>query len=157
MGIAILCPVPAALLKSALATCDEKGRVAFGTNAFDVFKRAEQLYGSPLPALIYPTIHYGDPDGLSAPGYACFRATYLCLQRADRNGRHPDPSVRPAATVSGSDSDTPWQFFWEVEGLQKLPAAQRIAITTLMAEGQNKPLPKAYVPHGPTIVKVPHA
>lgn len=153
MGFGILAPVPADLLKSALATCEEKGRVAFGTNAGDIFRKAAQVYGQPFPILIYPTIHYGDPDRVSAPGYACFRGAYLRLAPANPNGRHPEASIRPPTTISGSNPDTPWQYFWEVESLKMLPKAQHVAITTLTAEGQRKPLPKGYVPHGPLIVE----
>lgn len=153
MGVAILAPVPAELIGSAVATCTETGRVAFGTNAFEVFKAAENIYGAPLPVLIYPTIHYGDPEKVSRPGYAPFKATYFQLKRANNRGRHPDAFIRPAMTISGPSPDTPWLYFWEVTDLKRLPKAQHVAVSSLTAEGQTKPFPNGYVPHGPIIVK----
>lgn len=96
MPVAILAPVPAELIQSAIGVCADHGRVAFGTNAFDVFSKVEEDYGVALPVLIYPTVHYGDPDKVSRPGYACFHARFLRLKQADRNGKHPDGSLRPS-------------------------------------------------------------
>ncbi len=53
----------------------EAGRVAFGSNAWELFAKIDQEYGEGLPVLIYSTHHYGDPDKLCAPGYATFRGT----------------------------------------------------------------------------------
>ena len=153
MGVAILAPVPADLLKSALETCALKGRVAFGTDAYDVFAKVHADYGSPLPVLIYPTVHYGDPDGMSRGGYACLLASYLKLTQADKFGRHPDPSIRPLVTIVGSTPDTAWQYFWEVEDLQHLATSQHVAVTTLTAIGKRTHLPMGYVPRGPIIVQ----
>ena len=92
---------------------------------------------------------------MSAPGYVCFRARYLQLEKADRNGKHPNALIRPLTTISGSNPDSAWQYFWEVAEFEALPKQQRIAITTLTAEGRSKPFPKGYVPRGPVIVKAP--
>ena len=44
-------------------------------------------------------------------------------------------------------------MFWEVSGLVKLAKEDRIAISTLTAEGESKPLGKGFVLHGPILVK----
>jgi hypothetical protein len=61
MGIGILAPVPAVLLPSAIETCEREGRVAFGTNAIDLFLKINEQYGSDLPVIIQPTVGYGEP------------------------------------------------------------------------------------------------
>jgi hypothetical protein len=75
MGVGILAPVPAAIRVSAVHTRVEADRVAFGSNAWELFAKIDQEYGEGLPVLIYSTHHYGDPDKLCAPGYATFRGT----------------------------------------------------------------------------------
>lgn len=154
MGVGLLAPVPAVILKSALATCSAQGCVAFGTNAWELFVKIDQEYGADLPVLIYPTPRYGDPDHLCAPGFAAFRGIYRGTQQP-RGGKHPKPALRPATTVDGEEPDTGWALFWEVTDLVQLSKADRIAITSLTAEGQNKALANGFVPHGPMLVKAP--
>jgi hypothetical protein len=67
MGAGILAPVPASILVSAVQTSVEAGRVAFGSNAWELFAKTDQEYGEGLPVLIYPAHHYGDPDKLCDP------------------------------------------------------------------------------------------
>jgi hypothetical protein len=66
---------------------------------------------------------------------------------------HPNPAVRPAITINGPSADTASAFFWEVNDLLQLPKSDRIAITSLTAEGQKKPFTNKFILHGPTIVK----
>jgi hypothetical protein len=126
--------------------------VAFGSNSWEVFDKATQEYGEGLPVLIYATHHDGDPDKLCDPGYATFRGLYLGTTLAQA-GKHPNPTVRPSATVEGPGADTAWAFFWEVRDLVQVTKPERVAITSLTAEGKVKPLPKGTVPHGPMLVK----
>jgi hypothetical protein len=152
MGVGIFAPVPASILRSALDTCTQVGRVAFGSNAWELFDKADREYGQGLPVLIYPTHHYGDPDKLCAPGYAPFRGTYIGMVPA-KAGKHPNPAVRPLATIEGNSVDTAWTLFWEIGDLGQLPKQGRVAITSLTAEGQKKPLANGFVPRGPMLVK----
>jgi hypothetical protein len=152
MGVGILAPVPATILVSAVETCAEIGRVAFGSNAWELFTKIDQEYGDGLPVLIYPTHHYGDPDKLCAPGLATFRGTYLAITPA-KAGKHPNPAVRPLVTIEEHSADTAWAIFWEVGNLVRLAQQGRVAITSLTAEGQKKPLAKGFVPRGPMLVK----
>ena len=151
MGIGLLAPVPAVHLKAALDACAAAGRVAFGTEAFDVFHKVMSGYGAGIPVLIYPTQHWGNPDGLCDPGYVRFRGTLVGTVAA-RAGKHPNPAVRPATSISGDRPDGRWAMFWEVSDLVRLPDAERIAITALATE-VGKPLAKGFVPHGPMAVK----
>lgn len=154
MGVGLLAPVPAIFMASALQTCEAHGRVAFGTNAFEVFAKLDLEYGEGLPVLIYPTGHHGNPDGICEPGYANFRAVYRKTQSASR-GRHPTPALRPASTVQGDQADSAWAMFWEVGDLVRLSKADRVPIISLTAEGKKKALPAGFVPHGPMLVTAP--
>jgi hypothetical protein len=147
MGIAIYAPVPAVLLRSALETCNAKGRVAFGTNAQQLFEEIDSEFGPGLPVIIYPTIHYGDPHGV---GKLSFAATYIGFEKANDKGLHKNSTVRPSAVFDPKEPDTPWLGFWEVKDLH--PLAARVAPGTLTAKGKKTHLPKMFVPHGPLLV-----
>ena len=151
MDVALLAPVPAILMRSAIDICATKGTVAFGTNAFEVFAKLDEQYGEGVPVLIYPTGQHGDPDGVCSPGSASFRAVYRRTQQAWR-GKHPAPELRPATTIGGDQQDTNWALFWEITSLVHLSKADRIPITKLTAEGKKKTLPFGFVLHGPTLV-----
>jgi hypothetical protein len=152
MGVGILAPVPAVHLKSALDTCAAAGRVAFGSDAWEVLQRAGKNYGEGISVLIYPTHHHGDPDRLSDPGYVNFRGVFHGITMA-HGGKHPDPTIRPRTTIEGRSSDTAWAMFWEVSDLVHLSKEDRIAITDLTAERAHKPFVKGFVPLGPMLVK----
>ena len=63
MGIGILAPVPATILMSTEKTCTEAGRVAFGSNAWELFNKATRQFGKGLR--VYPTHHYGEGSALA--------------------------------------------------------------------------------------------
>ena len=145
MGIAIFAPIPASILKSSIETCAKAGRVAFGSKAGNVFDKADEG----IPVLIYPTGRNDDPDKLCpCDGYVNFRGTYLGTVRAIA-GKHPNPDVRPLATISDTESD----FFWEVSDLVQLAKQDQIAITDLITDSTSKPLTKKYLSFGPRLVK----
>lgn len=152
MGVGIFAPVPATILLSAVETCSKAGRVAFGSDDWQFFAKIDKDYGEGLPVLIYPTHRDGDPDKLCAPGYATFWGTYLGKKLA-KAGKHPNPAVRPPATIEGPSADTDWTLFWEVGNLVQLAKPDRVAITSLTAEGQKKPLANGFTPRGPKLVK----
>jgi hypothetical protein len=84
MGIGILAPVPASIIRSAQDTCAAEGRVAFGSGAWDVFEKANREYGEGIPVLIYHTHHEGDPDNVCVPGFA--------LSEPSTSGQRPQQS-----------------------------------------------------------------
>ena len=151
MGVGLLAPVPAILLRSALETCAAQGKVAFGTDAFEMFAKLDQQFGESVPVLIYPTGQHGDPDGLCTPGFVSYRATYRGTQQAWK-GKHPTPTLRPTATVEGDQQDSKWALFWEVNDLVRLSKIDRVPVSELTAEGKKKALPRMFVLHGPMLV-----
>jgi hypothetical protein len=154
VGVCLLAPVPARFLKSALTVCSERGRVTFGTDAWEVFGKLDEEYGTGIPVLIYPTHPDHDPDKFCDPAYVRFQAVYDRTQKS-KGGKHPNPMLRPSGTIGGEEPDTSWALFWEVTELKHLSKDSRIAITSLTAEGQKKSLPAGFVPHGPMLVKTP--
>ena len=152
MGVGILVPVPAVHLKSALTTCKQMGRVAFGSNDTKLFERASEEYGEGLPLLIYPTQQPPDSEKLSDPGFISFRGSYVGTISAV-DGKHPKQSNRPSSTVEESSADAEWEMFWEIADLRYLAKIDQIATTNLNSERTGKPLSPAFVPRGPILVK----
>jgi len=149
MGIGILAPVPAVHLTSAMETCAKVGRVAFGSGSWEVFAKANEVYGIGIPVLIYASHPEDDPDHLSTPGVVGFRGVYLGTTEA-RAGKHPNPDVRPLTTITSLSPDTAAAFFWEVGELVRIALSSQIKIGQLIAEGQKKPLTRP--PRGPMLV-----
>jgi hypothetical protein len=147
MGVAILAPVPAVIIDSALETCTREGVVAFGTNAFEVFHRVEEEYGPGRPVIIKPTPRHGDPRGYAR---MTFSGLFERFTKADRQGLHPEPAKRPAVTLNPEDADTPVYGFWEISNFQLMP--NRVSLVSLRAVGQKTPLPATYKFQGPLLV-----
>ncbi|MCJ2086452.1 hypothetical protein MKK88_10670 [Methylobacterium sp. E-005] len=147
MGVAILAPVPAVIIDSAMETCAREGVVAFGTNAFEVFHRVEEEYGTGIPVIIKPTSRYGDPKGYARMS---FSGKFERFTKADRQGLHPEPEKRPAVTLSPEDPDTPVYGFWEISNLRLMP--NQVSMGSLRAVGKKTPLPATYKFQGPLLV-----
>lgn len=151
MGICLLAPVPAILLRSAMVTCRAQGRVAFGTNAISPFDRIEAEFGPGIPVIIVPTLNSGDPDGFSR---RTFGARYFGYVKGNkRTGLHPNPELRPERVFVPKDPDTPAIGYWEVADLALHD--RRVEITTLTALGKKTPLPSSYSFQGPLLVTAP--
>jgi len=149
MAQGILAPVPCVHLASAIATCAQHGRVAFGSNAVDVFERdLEPLPWAGCRVLIYgsrPELHGGEFKSFHRPGFVTYSATFVAWVRANPDGRHPDPQLRP---ISTQDNDTAVIGFWEVADLVRL--ATPIALTALT--GKRGRLKVGFVPEGPMAI-----
>jgi hypothetical protein len=115
----ILAPVPCIHLHSASAVPGLCDRVAFGSNQRGV-------PDLPIGARVF--IYASDPQTASKealrlfkPGYASWTGHLGAIVRAvkggRRDGKHPDPLVRPPTAEEG---DTHFMYFWEVLGLRPL-------------------------------------
>ena len=118
MGIAILAPVPCVHLARGLDTCVAQGRVAFGSNAVEVFLDKHGTCAIPEGSRVFIATtrpQYGNGH-LHSPGKAAFEATFVQWTPADNRGKHLDQILRPSSTLN----DTDFIGFWEVSGLQAL-------------------------------------
>jgi hypothetical protein len=127
MVLALLAPVPCCHLGSALHS--EHGfkpdeRVAFGSNAIDVFMRDGQpALPSGLPVLVYASRpEFGDEAHLFKGRAVGVQARYIKWQPADNRGRHPDKAVRPLST----ELDGPAFGFWEITDLRKMAVIRSV-------------------------------
>ncbi|MEI9898886.1 MAG: hypothetical protein WDN31_00780 [Hyphomicrobium sp.] len=145
--VALLAPVPREHLVSGLKTCQDIGKVAFGSRAWETFNDLEkQLDGSSCPVLIYGSI-----DKAPFPPKATWRATYLGFVEA-RDGRHPNEAYRPQSTET--DRNTSY-IFWEVEHLTPINADHAIEVGSLYALRGKKRYDRGSRPERPTLIENP--
>ncbi|MBE9181184.1 hypothetical protein IQ268_21720 [Oculatella sp. LEGE 06141] len=158
---AILAPVPevhlisgldaiAAQLNSDDTASQSMAKVAFGSMAFEVFRKADELRKQKLvEVLIYASEAQGDrplnPE-------ASWRARYIG-HLPSRNGRYPGKSqFRPPSTAADRPVSA---VYWEVQELEKLKTP--VPIATLQGLGQKAVYKSRFVPEDPVLIDYPFA
>lgn len=143
----LLAPVPLAHLKDGVDICRDQGKVAFGTRVWEKFKDLEAEAGLGCPVLIYAS-HSPANLGPVVSWTARFAGWVPAV-----GGVHPDADLyRPPSTQTGTeDRSRYWLGFWEVTGLQELPADHRIDIGSLH-DRRGKSYARGFVPEGPILV-----
>lgn len=147
----ILSPVPEAHLLSGKEVCDEVGKVAFGSRAYRVFEKADELRASqPLDVFFYPS--KGTKFG---PAKARWHGIYVGHVRSVA-GAHPDDmKYRPPSTLENENDNTGhWVVFFEVKELVELTNAEALPMTRFKGYGSNKKYVSSFIPEGPLLVDV---
>jgi hypothetical protein len=139
--VALLAPVPLVHLKSG---AEMKGRVAFGSCAWQIFRRLDELRkGMDVDVYIYAS---HDPDGDLEISW---HARYVCQIE---NGRANVERFRPESTKTDTNDSA---VFWLVEDLAFLPPSQRISVAKLTGYDKKKPYGSAFSPEGPMLIEHP--
>jgi hypothetical protein len=157
---AILAPVPEAHLVSGLeAIADQANsdditsqalpKVAFGSMAFEILRKADELRkGQAVEVLIYASDAQGDQPLNSE---VLWRARYIG-HLPSRSGRYPGKSqFRPKAATEKPI----WAVYWEVQELEKLKTP--VPIASLQMLGQKANCKPRFVPDGPVLLEYPFA
>ena len=148
----MIAPLPIVHVSSTLTTAAERGRVAFGSDAFAFFERREKDKDFGKLEVFVIASRTGLTDAKQVPlgiklHCAFLRGTLAGLtQPHPKTGKHPDPSVRPASAHEG---DGPSLIFWELVALETL--AEQIPLKAFRNEGGGM---YSEVPRGPTIAKI---
>jgi hypothetical protein len=158
---AILAPVPEIQLISGLeaiaAQVDSDDitslglpKVAFGSMAFEILRKADELRKErTVEVLIYASDAEGDRPLNSEVGW---RARYIG-HLPSRSGRYPGKSLfRPKAAATEKPI---WAVYWEVQELEKLKTP--IPIATLQVLGQKTNCKSRFVPESPVLIEYPFA
>jgi hypothetical protein len=158
---AILAPVPEIHLISGLeAIADQLNsdditslglpKVAFGSMAFEILRKADELRKErAVEVLIYASDAKGDQPLNSEVSW---RARYIG-HVPSRNGRYPGKSLfRPKAAATERPV---WAVYWEVQELEKLKTP--IPIASLQGLGQKANCKPRFVPEGPVLIEYPFA
>ncbi|MBV7380586.1 hypothetical protein [Maritimibacter dapengensis] len=148
--IALLAPVPEEHLISALDTQKSAGKVAFGSNAWQVFNELREIAGDQeIDVYIYASDSrkFGPPK---------VRWTARYLGHVDsKNGAHPSGmTYRPTSTEQyDADNRGHWAVFWEVDSLVELTKDEAIPMNLLSGRNSHKAFVSNFVPHGPTLIE----
>lgn len=148
-NVALLAPVPLAHLLDGAIVAKEKGKVAFGSRAWEAFRRLDGLRdGLAVDVWIYAShAHVG-----GAPK-ATWRARYIGNVDAV-GGAHPQGAKfrPPSTTDGGEDKANHWAIFWEVEDLRELGAGEAVPVTDFQGLDRKSRYAKLFVPEGPLLV-----
>jgi hypothetical protein len=150
---AILAPVPEEYLLDGEEVCRREGKVAFGSNAWELFREVDRLRnGDPVEVLIYASHHARH----IAHHEASWRGTYLGHVES-KGGAHPEGlRYRPPSTARHrSDNVGHWALFWELCDLRPLPAKEHLRISALVSHHTGKSYAPAFLPEGPVLVRLP--
>ena len=116
----LLAPVPVVHLRDTIATAAERGKVALGSDAFDLFDRLGRA-GAVGALPVYLVASRTGHDGRTPPPFEVSkvhcRGRLVAITPADRRRRHPDPSIRPASAL---ETDGGWALFWELAELERI-------------------------------------
>jgi len=140
----VLAPVPALHLPAAAAAFARAGRVAFGSNAWEFWRRQAPERTAVWVVASSTGFPAGGLPGID-PGKVIFRGRLAGIVAAVR-GRHPDPALRPDSTAG----DEPWAMFFELEMLERL-GRPRPVIGLVTVQGARL----ARVPQGPIAIRDP--
>ena len=148
-AICLLAPVPLEHLEDGLHVCQSKGKVAFGSRAFEVFRELDTHRNQmPVKVFIYAS---GNPTDERLD--ASWTGNYVRWVEVP-TGAHPDGMMyRPPSTAKyPGDNKGHWAGFWEVTGLQKLEPIARIPTGQFVGFGSGKQYKKNFIPKGPLLV-----
>jgi hypothetical protein len=117
----MLAPVPIRHLPDAVSTEQLNGRVAFGSNSFELLDRLSKdgSIGVLHVYIVASKTGFRSTDELQAEfliGKVQLRGTLTAVTPAKQD-RHPNPEIRPASALA---NDRSWGMFWEVSGLTRI-------------------------------------
>lgn len=143
----LLAPVPLEHLVDGQDVCRAEGKVAFGSRAWEVFRKLDQESLQDLPVLIYAS----HADGVVRP-LVTWRATYVGHVES-RAGAHPQGERYrpPSAIAGGEDRSGYWAVFWEVTDLHRLAEQEYVPIGRLR-DIKGRRYGTGFVPEGPILL-----
>lgn len=156
-NIALLAPVPAEHLKSALQLLKTEQKIAFGSMNFFLFQELDaKRHDLPVDVYIYASRKEDCPD--AAPFW---RAIYIgsipCSET--KPGSHPcGTKYRPESTLKYAlDNEGHWLVFWEIRDLKPASQEDWWPIGEMTGYGKKRRYGKFFVPEGPYLIEHPPA
>lgn len=149
-SVALLAPVPRRHLDSGVEVLRREGRVAFGSRAWELFRKLDDLRcGEPVDVYIYASHEDGNAE-------VSWLARYVRSVES-QDGAHPEGMrLRPLTTASNeSDNLGHWAVFWELDELRCLEPHERHPMTDFTPFGKRKAYGKSFVPEGPLLIEHP--
>lgn len=148
--VALLAPVPLEHLEDGIDVCRNEGRVAFGSRAWEVFRKLDQLRNG-LPVDVYI---YASHDPVVRRFVVSWKGTYIGHVESIE-GAHPEGMrFRPPSTGKyPEDNQGYWAVFWELEDLRRLDEDQQIPTGRFWGLEKRKSYGRNFVPEGPILIQ----
>lgn len=143
--LALLAPVPFVFLEEGASLCRKRGKVAFASRAWELFRELDSLReGMPVEAFIYAS-----QQGAGTPAVT-WHGHYIGSVES-QDGAHPEGRrYRPPFTVvDGEDKAGYWAVFWEVASLKSIDP---IGMSEFAGWKTEKRYKSSFIPEGPLIV-----
>lgn len=147
-NIVLLAPVPEVHLQSGLLTCEQYGKVAFGSKKFELFRELDTIRKDD-----YVDVYiYASHSNLLGRPKVRWCARYIG-HVVSKLGRHPEGlKYRPASTLkSQSENRGHWDVFWEVADLRLMNKEETLPMSSFIGYQAKKCYVSTFIPHSPLI------
>ena len=148
--VALLAPIPSCYLNEAQVLIANQGKVAFGSRAWETFRKLDTLRGGELvEVLIYASqLH---PQGPIKPSWKGIYQRHI----ETHTGTHPDNMrFRPPSTANNrGDNKGYWALFWEMIAISPLHPDQQLPIQNFRGFGKKRNFSKTFIPRGPIVIE----
>jgi len=148
--VALLAPVPLEHLESGEIVCHEHEKVAYGSNAWEVFAKLDELRNClKVHTFIYAS-GTDSPIGLKASWQAVYIGYLDCKKvTAAYEAQYRPPTTRQYL----EDNRFGWTLFWELESLKRLD--DLISIHHFRGLDMKLPFNLDFIPEGPILIEYP--
>jgi hypothetical protein len=153
-NIALLAPVPKEHLDDGETTVLQKGKVAFGSMKWEMFRELDKLCkGMPVDVYIYESDGSGKFNS-----NASWRGRYIGHKDSEMGA--PPAEIRPFRPESTfkyeSDNQGHWAVFWVLDALEPVPQEEQIWVGELTGYGNKKAYGHSFSPEGPILIEHPY-
>ena len=149
MSLALLMPVPWEHLADGETVCKREGKVAFGSNAFEILHKFQEGGGVGTHVLIYSSHEHlpGVPE-------VTWRAIFLGMAKGEDYSANDLRQFRPESCWAEDRSGLGWGCFIELADLERLADTDSIPVRDIQTRSGKAHAPD-FVPRGPTVVTDP--
>lgn len=144
-----LISVPKTINKLADDSSNEALKVAFGSMAFEIFRKVDELRGNKAVFVFIYASHAADQPLHSQVTWHCLYIGHI----QSRNGRYPGNEKHRPPTTS-TDKPT-WAIYWEVKELKLLDSP--LKMDSIKGLDKKSNYTSRFIPEGPLLIEYPHA
>lgn len=150
-SVSILAPIPEEHLISGLDCCTAEKSVSFGSRAFEVFRKIDDLLcGNSCEVLIYSS---WSRTPLPGPAKATWVASYVGHAEARHDGSPPPGLARPSSTAKyRGDNTGHWAVYWTVTDLRRIAKNEWVSVSSLRGLNTKRNFLTTFHPERPIII-----
>lgn len=148
--VALLAPVPLEHLQDGVDVCQKEGKVAFGSRAWEVFRKLDDIRnGLTVDVYIYAS-HNPSARGFTVTWMAVYIGHVESINGAHLLGMKYRP---PSTERYQEDNLGHWAVFWEVEDLHLLTESECVLTGRFHGLDKRKNYGRNFAPEGPILIQ----